>query len=84
MSNYPTVTGKRLIKALLRKNYIEVKRRKGKRGKATHVSIRHPKDKISVTVIMDTNDDLMKNTLRGIKRQLKLSSEEFIEILRDC
>lgn len=84
MSDYPTVTGKRLIKALLRKKYIEVKRRKGKRGKASHVSIRHPKDKTKVAVVIDTKDDLQKGTLGSIRRQLKLSRERFIEILRDC
>lgn len=31
-----------------------------------------------------TIKDLKKGTLEGIKKQLKLSREEFIEILRTC
>ena len=84
MSDYPIITGRRLIKALSRKKYIEVKRMKGKRGKASHVVIRHPEDKTIVTVVIDTRDDLKKGTLGSIRRQLKLSREEFIEILKDC
>ncbi len=84
MSDYPSVTGKRLIKALLSNKYIEVKRMKGKRGKASHTMIRHPEDKTRATVVIDTKDDLKKGTLRSIRRQLKLSREEFIKILQDC
>ena len=84
MSDTPAVTGNRLIKALLRNKYIGIKRMKGKRGKASHVVIGHPKDKTRVTVVIDTKDDLKKGTLGSIRRQLKLSREEFIEILQDC
>jgi predicted RNA binding protein YcfA (HicA-like mRNA interferase family) len=84
MSNYPSVTGKRLLKALLRRKYIVVKRKSGKRGKASHVVIRHPIDKTRVTVIVNTTEDLKKGTLGAIRRQLKLPKKDFIEILRDC
>ena len=81
MPNYPSITGKRLLKALLRRKYIIVKRKSGKRGKASHVVVRHPRDKTKVTVIIDTTDDLKKGTLGAIRRQLKLSKEDFFNIL---
>jgi len=78
MSEYPTVTGKKLIKALTRIGYIKV------RHDGSHVSLRHPDNPLVIPVIPDIAKDLKKGLLEGIKRQLKLSREEFIEILRDC
>lgn len=78
MSEYPSVTGKKLIKALTCIGYIKVRR------DGSHVSLRHPDNPLVVTVIPDITKDLKKGLLEGIKRQLKLSRKEFIEILRDC
>jgi predicted RNA binding protein YcfA (HicA-like mRNA interferase family) len=82
MSKYPSISGKRLIKALQKSKYVIVKRKRGKRGKASHVVVKHPQDNIKITVIIDTKDDLKKGTLGAIRRQLKLSREDFIKILR--
>jgi len=78
MSEYPSVTGKKLIKALIHIGYIKV------RQDGSHVSLRHPDNPSIVPVIPNITKDLKKGLLEGIKRQLKLSREEFIEILRDC
>jgi len=78
MSEYPSVTGRRLIKALIRLGYIKI------RQDGSHVSFRHPDNPKIITVIQDTIKDLKKGTLEGIKKQLKLSRKEFIEILRTC
>ena len=78
MSNYPSVTGRKLIKELLRRGYIQV------RKKGSHVSIRSPKDKFVITVIPDVTEDLGKNLLGDIKKQLRLSSKNFIKILECC
>lgn len=78
MSEYPSVTGKRLIKKLIRIGYIYC------RKKGSHVSLRHPENPLIVPVVPDITKDLKKGTLEGIKKQLRLSRKEFIEILRDC
>ena len=78
MSKYPSVTGKRLIKALLRAGYIYL------RQKGSHVSIGHPEHKEIFTVIMDTPEDLLIETMMNIKKSLKLSRNEFMKILQDC
>lgn len=78
MSKYPSVTGKRLIKELLRVGYIFL------RQKGSHVSIGHPKDKRIFAVVMDTPDDLCPETLHNIKKSLQLTRTEIIKILQDC
>ena len=75
---YPVVTGKRLIKCLLRKGYIII------RQKGSHVTIRHLRNKSIVAVIIDTKKDILVGTLECIKRQLRLSKKEFIKILQEC
>ena len=78
MSKYPSVTGKRPIKELLRVGYIFL------RQKGSHVSIGHPKDKRIFVVVMDSSNDLCAETLQNIKKSLHLARSEFIKILQDC
>ena len=78
MSKYPSVTGKRLIKALVRKKHIIL------RQKGSHVSIGDSEDNTIFAVVMNTSDDLCIETLENIKRSLKLTRKEFMVILRDC
>lgn len=78
MSEYPSVTGKKLIKELLRRNYIKIWQ------DGSHVSLRDPNVPSIFCVVIDTAKDFKRGTLEGIRKQLKLSREEFIEILRDC
>jgi predicted RNA binding protein YcfA (HicA-like mRNA interferase family) len=74
----PTVTGKRLLKSLIRNGYIKV------RQKGSHVTVRDPNDPSLIAVVVFTSDDLLPGTLYSIKRGLNLSREEFLEILNDC
>ena len=78
MTKYPGVTGKRLYKCLLRKGFIKV------RQKGSHITIRHPNNKLIVATIPLPRGDIPNGTLDSIKRQLQLSREDFLEILQDC
>ena len=84
MSDYPIRSGKRLLRELSNRGYIIGKKRKGKKGKGSHVFIYNPKDKTKSTVIMDTSADLKRGTLNEIKRGLGLERDEFIDILQSC
>jgi predicted RNA binding protein YcfA (HicA-like mRNA interferase family) len=84
MHNYPILTGNRLIRALTKKGYIIVKNKKGKRGKGGHIFIRHPFDPVRSAVVQNISDDLEIGVLNAIRKQLKLSKEEFIDILKEC
>ena len=75
MSNIPTITGKDLIKRLLKAGYIIL------RTKGSHAFLSHPKYPIKSTVIKITPKDIPEGTLSSIKKQLKLSKEEFIKLL---
>jgi predicted RNA binding protein YcfA (HicA-like mRNA interferase family) len=81
MTKYPIISGKRLIKALLKEGYIIHKGRKGKLGKGSHISIKHPNNNKIITIVPNTSKDLTKGLLVIIRRQLNLSKEEFIKIL---
>jgi predicted RNA binding protein YcfA (HicA-like mRNA interferase family) len=81
MTKYPIISGRRLIKALLKKGYIVYKGRRGKLGKGSHVSIKHPNNNRIITIVPDTSKDITKGLLATIRRQLNLSKEEFIKIL---
>jgi predicted RNA binding protein YcfA (HicA-like mRNA interferase family) len=78
MSKYPSITGKKSVMALKRKGYVVL------RQKGSHVSIGSPEDNTVFAVVMNTSDDLCKDTLQNIKHSLKLSREDFIKILQDC
>ena len=83
MNGYSIISGKRLIKALLKEGYIIHKGRKGKLGKGSHISLIHPINNNIVTVIKNTSKDLTKGLLATIRRQLNISKEEFIRIINN-
>jgi len=83
MNGYSIPSGKRLIKALLKKGYKIHKGRNGKLGKGSHISLFDPLNKLNVTVIPDTSNDLSKGLLSAIRRQLNISKKEFIIILNN-
>lgn len=78
MSGYPSVTGKKLFKELIRRGYIYCHTR------GSHKTIRHPKDKFIIGTIPQYTKDLGKDLLEDIRKQLKLSKQEFLNILKDC
>jgi len=75
MSNIPIITGKNLISNLLKSGYIIL------RTKGSHVFVTHNKYPKQSAVIPNTPKDLPLGTLSSIRRQLKLSKEEFIKLL---
>jgi len=75
MSNIPTITGKNLIKRLLKAGY-NISRTKG-----SHAFLAHPKYPKKSTVIQNTPKDIPEGTLSSIRRQLKLTKENFIDLI---
>lgn len=71
----PIITGKNLINKLLKSGYIIL------RTKGSHVFLTHTKYPKKSTVVPNTSKDLPRGTLSSIKKQLKLSKEEFINLL---
>lgn len=72
MPKLPVVKPERLIKALKKIDFIEI------RQKGSHVQLK--KGNLLVTVPFH-NKDLNQTTLKSILRQAKLSTEELLEIL---
>jgi len=75
MSNMPIITGKNLINELLKSGYIIL------RTKGSHAFLTHSKYPKQSAVIPNTTKDLPLGTLSSIRKQLKLSKEEFIKLL---
>jgi len=75
MSNMPIITGKNLINKLLKSGYIVL------RIKGSHVFVTHNKYPKQSAVIPNTTKDLPLGTLSSIRRQLKLTKEEFVNLL---
>jgi|GEM_PF-788320 len=75
MSNYPSITGRDLINKLCKYGYI-VKRTKG-----SHFFLTLPGHPKKSTVVKNTSKDIPQGTLLSIKKQLKLSREEFISLI---
>jgi predicted RNA binding protein YcfA (HicA-like mRNA interferase family) len=75
MSNYPTITGKDLIRKLCKAGYI-VKRTRG-----SHFFLTLPGHPKKSTVVKNTSKDVPQGTLLSIKKQLKISREEFINLI---
>ncbi len=75
MLNIPIITGKNLINKLLKSGYIIL------RTKGSHAFLTHPKYPKRSTVVPNTPKDLPLGTLSAIRKQLKLSKEEFIKLL---
>jgi predicted RNA binding protein YcfA (HicA-like mRNA interferase family) len=75
MLNMPIITGKNLINKLLKSGYIIL------RTKGSHVFLTHTKYPKRSTVVPNTPKDLPRGTLSSIRKQLKLSKEEFVNLL---
>ena len=76
MSNLPQVTGQRLIRALARAGFIELRQR------GSHVLLRHKDDLTRRVVVPVHGDSVVKpGTLRSILRGAQLSADELRELL---
>ncbi|MFQ6039900.1 MAG: type II toxin-antitoxin system HicA family toxin [Candidatus Poribacteria bacterium] len=77
MSKLPRITGKELVKALL-KNGFEVSRQRG-----SHVQVRKfvAGEKITFPVPVHAGKTMKIGTLKGILRKARMSEERLIELL---
>jgi predicted RNA binding protein YcfA (HicA-like mRNA interferase family) len=75
MPNIPTITVKNLINKLLKSGYIIL------RTKGSHIFLTHAKYPKQSAVVPNTPKDLPVGTLSSIRRQLKLTKEEFVNLL---
>jgi predicted RNA binding protein YcfA (HicA-like mRNA interferase family) len=75
MPKLPSVSGERVIRALKRAGFVEL------RQKGSHVSLeRRVGDQLFKTVV-PTHSELAKGTLSDILKQCGLKIEEFLELL---
>lgn len=76
MSRLPIVKARTMEKLLLRLGFIVV------RQKGSHIFYRHP-DGRTTTVPHHRGKDLARPLIREILREIELSPDEFIKVLRD-
>ena len=76
MGRLPVVSGREVLRALLRAGFEE----KGWRG--GHAVLRHPETRRSVPVPLHGGRDLPPCTVRTIIRQAGLTVDEFVELLK--
>jgi predicted RNA binding protein YcfA (HicA-like mRNA interferase family) len=75
MPKLPSVSGERVVRALKRAGFVEL------RQKGSHVSLeKRAGDKVMRTVV-PTHSELAKGTLSDILKQSNLTLEEFLELL---
>ena len=72
MTRLPVVSGKKLLKALIRLGYY-IRDQKG-----SHVHLRHP-DRRPLTIPM--HDELDRGTLKGILKDAEISIEELLDVI---
>ncbi len=75
MSRLPLIDAKTLEKLILKIGF-EIKRQKG-----SHVFYRHPDGRYT-TIPHHGNKDISRTLLRAILRQIEITPEEFIEMIR--
>lgn len=75
MSNIPSVTGKELINKLCNAGYTIL------RKKGSHFFLTLPGHPKKSTVVQNTPKDIPIGTLSTIQKQLKLTREEFIDLI---
>ncbi len=75
MNRLPTLDARSIARALLHLGFMTV------RQKGSHVFYRHP-DGRTTTVPFHPGRDLARPLVREILREIQLSPEEFLEVLR--
>lgn len=74
MPPLPIVSGKLAVTALIKAGF-EISRQRG-----SHVQLRHTDGRIA-TIPVHANKDIPRGTLRGILRDIGISTEEFIKLI---
>jgi predicted RNA binding protein YcfA (HicA-like mRNA interferase family) len=76
MSILPILTATKILKALLRGGFVIV------RQVGSHVQLKHPKDPQILVTVAKHNLDLTRKGLTSILKQAKLTTGEFLKLLR--
>ncbi|MEK7673457.1 MAG: type II toxin-antitoxin system HicA family toxin [Patescibacteria group bacterium] len=75
MTNLPIISGKRLLKVLLKIGFVVI------RQKGSHVFVEDKTRSLRTVIPIHSNEDLGKGLLRTILNDLNLTVEEFIKLL---
>lgn len=75
MPKLPAISGKNLLRALVRAGYIPV------RTKGSHVFVEDRVRKLATVIPIHHNEDLGKGLFKSILKDLDLSGEDILKIL---
>jgi predicted RNA binding protein YcfA (HicA-like mRNA interferase family) len=75
MPKLPSVSGERVIRALKRAGFVEL------RQKGSHVSLEKRVGEQVLKTVVPMHSELAKGTLSDILKQSRLSLEQFLELL---
>lgn len=76
MSILPILTAAKILKALFRGGFVVV------RQVGSHVQLKHPKNPRILVTVAKHNADLTRKSLANILKQSKLTTNEFLKLLR--
>lgn len=76
MSVLPILTAAKILKALLRAGFVIV------RQVGSHMQLKHPKDPRILVTVAKHSRDLTRKSLASILKQAKLTTHEFLKLLR--
>jgi predicted RNA binding protein YcfA (HicA-like mRNA interferase family) len=75
MSKLPSLTARKVVRALKRAGFIEDRQR------GSHLILIHPESKARIVVPVHPGQSIKEPLLRGIIRDASLSVDQFIELL---
>lgn len=76
MPKLPSIKINKLLSAILKLGFLEHHR------SGSHLQLKHP-DGRRVTIPMHAGKDIKKGTLGGILRDIRLSKDEFVKLLKN-
>lgn len=76
MPPLPVISGKNLLKLLLKNGFVKV------RQKGSHVFVESENGAVGTVIPIHRNEDLGKGLLRSILNDLEISVEELVEIMK--
>ncbi len=76
MSILPVLTAAKILKALLHGGFVIV------RQVGSHVQLKHPRDSRILVTVAKHGADLTRKSLANILKQAKLTTNEFLKLLR--
>lgn len=76
MSKPPVISGKRLLKVLLKNGFVKI------RQKGSHVFVENKDRSLGTVIPLHSNEDLGKGLFRSILNDLEITLEEFMHMLK--